>query len=433
MLWDRYGLPLSTSSEAARDAYVAGVDQLLGAQAGALSSFEHAITADPLFALAHAARARVKQLANEPEEARASATTAVELASEATPREQVHTRIFEALVNGRGAQALSLTRQQLDAHPLDAVALSPSVGVFGLFGFSGRSGREPELVQLLAPLASHYGDDWWFLSAQAFALIENGQAVAGQRLVERSLDLNRDNANAAHIYAHALYETGQDQAAAEFLQNWLPGYAPEGQMHCHLWWHMAMVEMLEHDHEAMWKSYLENCWPDVSVSPPINVVTDGVSLLWRAELAGITVSAARWRRMREYLQAQFPKPGIFVDVHLAFCLAALEDWDALSVFIDDLERADVEQRLAAGPVVPIIARAAAAFRQGLHAEVVALLQPVLDEVVRIGGSRAQRDLVLNTLIAAGLRDGQRELAVRLARARGGRGRLIAVAGAEGLV
>jgi hypothetical protein len=59
MLTDRYELPLSTASWAARDAYVQGCEAKLTMYPGALEGFERAIAADPGFALAHAARAHV--------------------------------------------------------------------------------------------------------------------------------------------------------------------------------------------------------------------------------------------------------------------------------------------------------------------------------------------------------------------------------------
>jgi hypothetical protein len=47
MLTDRYGLSVSTSSQAARDAYVVGVDCLLAATAGYREHLGRAIEADP--------------------------------------------------------------------------------------------------------------------------------------------------------------------------------------------------------------------------------------------------------------------------------------------------------------------------------------------------------------------------------------------------
>ena len=59
MLTDRYELPLSTASSAARDAYVEGCAAMLTTYPGAIERFDRAIAADPGFALAHAARAHV--------------------------------------------------------------------------------------------------------------------------------------------------------------------------------------------------------------------------------------------------------------------------------------------------------------------------------------------------------------------------------------
>src|SRR5260370_681406 len=57
MLTDRYELPLSTGSSAARDAYLQGCEAKLTMYPGAVEGFDRAIAADPGFALAHAARA----------------------------------------------------------------------------------------------------------------------------------------------------------------------------------------------------------------------------------------------------------------------------------------------------------------------------------------------------------------------------------------
>ena len=54
MLTDRFGLTLSTTSVAARDAYIEGVDLLLTVYPGAATAFDRAIAADPGFALAYA-------------------------------------------------------------------------------------------------------------------------------------------------------------------------------------------------------------------------------------------------------------------------------------------------------------------------------------------------------------------------------------------
>ena len=66
--------------------------------------------------------------------------------------------------------------------------------------------------------------------------------------------------------------------------------------------------------------------------------------------------------------------------------------------------------LAAGPVVPAICRAALAFIEEDYAGCVRLLEPLANEVVRIGGSGAQREVVQDTLLIALMRSGQPEKA-----------------------
>ncbi|MBV9564786.1 MAG: tetratricopeptide repeat protein, partial [Bradyrhizobium sp.] len=62
-------------------------------------------------------------------------------------------------------------------------------------------------------------------------------------------------------------------------------------------------------------------------------------------------------------------------------------------------------KLAAGPVVPVIYRAMNAFASGDHATCVRLMEPVLADIVRIGGSHAQREIVEDTFIVALIRSG----------------------------
>ena len=72
MLTDRYGLLLSTTSAAAQDAYIEGCEAKLTMYPGAIEAFDRAIAADPLFALAHAAKAHALLECGDPAAARAS-------------------------------------------------------------------------------------------------------------------------------------------------------------------------------------------------------------------------------------------------------------------------------------------------------------------------------------------------------------------------
>lgn len=76
MLADRYDLALSTSSDAARDAYVEGCDLLLTAFPGTDPALDRAIATDRAFALAHAVKASAQQMGGDLALAKESLATA---------------------------------------------------------------------------------------------------------------------------------------------------------------------------------------------------------------------------------------------------------------------------------------------------------------------------------------------------------------------
>src|SRR4051794_3461846 len=98
---DQYNLPLTTDSEIAAVAYREGIDCILSAWIGADEALDRAIAADPDFAVAYIARARVHALYAQATEARAAALRARELVTRATKRERQHVEVLAAAVEGR--------------------------------------------------------------------------------------------------------------------------------------------------------------------------------------------------------------------------------------------------------------------------------------------------------------------------------------------
>src|SRR3979490_826407 len=115
---DRYGLPLATDQAAAAEAYRDGIDRLLSAWPGAAEAFERAIAADPDFALAHIARARIHSFYQQSEGARQEATIARELASRrGAERERSHVETLALAVEGQLAAALTAALKHLETWP----------------------------------------------------------------------------------------------------------------------------------------------------------------------------------------------------------------------------------------------------------------------------------------------------------------------------
>lgn len=407
MFADRYGLSLSTSSPAARDAYVEGADCVLSAVAGPEAHFRRALEADANFALAHAGLARALFLAAQAPQARIAAARARELATRATQREQSHVNAIALAIEGKAPDALAATREHIALYPRDAMVLAPATGVFGLVGFSGRQQREEELLELLRGLAPHYGADWWFLSMLAFAACECGRLDEAWDLIEHSLAANPRNAHGAHIRVHVLYEKGEPERASGYLDGWMPGFAKEGLLHCHLSWHVALLALELGKIERAWEVYRADIHPGGAWGPPINVATDSAAFLWRCELTGQPRRPELWREVHEFAGKSFPKARLaFADVHRAVACAATGDCAGLNKLVSELRGSVASGKQPAGQVVATLAEAFGAFAKSDWDCAIALFEQALPETVRIGGSRAQRDLVEHTMVAAYLKAGR---------------------------
>ena len=321
---DRYGLPLTTSSHHAVDAYVEGVDRLLSAQPGADRCLRMALDADPGFAMAHIGLARVLQLRMEAAEARSEATRARTLARNVTPREKGHIETIGRAIEGDAAGA----RRGVDAHcadfPRDAMVLQLNFGAFGLISFAGKRDHDDEMLQLFSRYVDAYGDDWWFRFAWGWAHTEAGRIAEGRRLMDQAMALNARNANAAHGIAHVFYEEGDPAGGIAFLRRWLPTYERGASLHCHLTWHLALAELVRGDLAGARAAFEEGIRARVAtLAPPTNVVTDSASLLWRLVLDGERVDPADWTEVATFAEERFPGTAPhFHELHCCMSWAA---------------------------------------------------------------------------------------------------------------
>ena len=122
--------------------------------------------------------------------------------------------------------------------------------------------------------------------------------------------------------------------------------------------------------------------------------------------------------MHDFANCALPSAGVaFSDMHIALAQAVAGNDAALAIRarqMDELARAG---RYPSGAFVPAVSRAFIAFERRDFSAAIDTLEPIADELERIGGSRAQLDLVEFTLLKAYLNadrldDARRRLSVR---------------------
>jgi tetratricopeptide (TPR) repeat protein len=433
MLADRYDLPVSTASAPARDAYVQGYDLALTLYPGAVEAFDRALAADPGLALAHAGKAQVLMREGNAAAARAALAAAKDLSAAVSAREAGHIRFFDLAFSGQTDAAIDALYAHLPQWPRDALMIATAANPNGVIGGSGRIGQKQRIAALLDSLAQHYGDDYWFLSYHAIALSEDGRIEAARPKIERSVMLNRKNAHAAHGIAHVCYESGDADTGRDFLSSWLATYPRDGGFHGHLSWHLALFELGAGNWTAAQRLFRERIAFDQHSGGPQQKMTDGAALLWRSELAGHPRDIAAWRALYDYGAGALPRPGAgLADLHVILTHAVMSDDVALDARTRQMEELAREGRYPSGSYLPELARGFVAFERGDYPAAIAVLAPLARQSERIGGSRAQHDVIEFTLLKAYLGADRLEEARQLLKTRRPGASGIPVAGAAAL-
>jgi tetratricopeptide (TPR) repeat protein len=411
MAADRYGFTLSTASEAAREAYVQGRDLALTLYPGAQEAFDRALAADPGFALAQAGKAQVFMRTGNGAAARAAITAAKDLASGLPPREASHIAFYDLASSGQTDKAIAVAEEHLAAWPRDAMVLATAGNPNGVIGGSGRIGQKHRIAMLMDSLAPHYGDDFWFLAYHALALAEDGQLAAARPKIERSVALNPNNAHATHGYAHVCYESGDGETGRAYLASWLPTYPRNGSFHGHLSWHLSLCELQAGNWEAASRLYHDAIALDRHSGGPQQKMSDGAAYLWRSELAGRPRDVAAWRAIHDYARDALPRPGSgLADLHVILAQAVMGDDAGIEARARQMEEMAGAGRYPSGSYLPTLARGFRAFERGDFAAAIDAFAPLSGQNERIGGSRAQHDLIEFTLLKACLNAGRPEQA-----------------------
>jgi tetratricopeptide (TPR) repeat protein len=248
----------------------------------------------------------------------------------------------------------------------------------------------------------------------AMALSEDGQLAVARAKIEQSLAANPNNAHGAHGFAHVCYESGELDAARTFLSTWLTAYPREGFFYGHLNWHLSLCEIQAGEWAKALRLYRDAIALDRHSGGPQQKISDGAAFLWRSELAGHPRDAAAWRTLYDYANGALPRPGNgLADLHVILTQAVMGDDAVLDARARQMKELAQDGRYPSGSYLPALTRAFAAFEHGDFSGAIEALAPLARENERIGGSRAQHDLIEFTLLKAYINADRLEEARRL--------------------
>jgi tetratricopeptide (TPR) repeat protein len=412
-----FALPLSTQSTAAIDAYRESIARWRSYELGAFDSIDRAIAADEGFALAYSVRAFLNRAQGAMDAAKADAAQARTLGASANRWERGAIACIATIVAAENDRALEMLRAHLAEFPNDDLSVYIWYVFAGLQGW--REDRYAYAHALLTTLPAHYEEEWWFLDALSYLCHEMDRLSESREYAERALAKHPRDAGASHSLSHVFYETNDHRSGIAFLTDWIPGYALQAPLFGHLAWHLGLFELAAGHYTRVLDVYDRYIAPSVLHSRL--ALADTASLLWRLQIYGGTDRALPWQSVRETADRLAALPGYaFADVHAAMAYGAAGDEAAMQRLIAGLTTLDAQGHPLAGRVTLPIVRGLHAFSHGAYDETVRQLAPIMGEVVRIGGSHAQREVIEDTLLQAYLRTEQFDAAEALLRTRLGR-------------
>jgi len=403
---DNYNLDISCASEAALQAYLAGLEVAKGFDAPGIDELQQATVHDEGFALAHAALARQLQIHGFASEAQEHSAKSVALKTSTTPREQSAIDVAAASASF-SPEALSMARSHIDVYPQDIFVLSYVVGPFGLLAFSGAHDWRSQSLALLQETKTAYpDDDWWHLTARAFAGAEIGELKQARADGELAWSLS-ETGNCAHSLAHLHFEAGALDEGAAFINDWKVTHGDTSDMRHHLLWHLVLLgREAGADAGELMDLYKRELDADISDPMPLTTFSDNAALLWRCKLSGIEVPNKLGKDLVRYADKHYPHCGFaFADIHRVMSVAILNDPEQRQALLDELRRLSEEQGTELARCMLQFAQGFYAFADADYAAAVTLLQPVLPGSVLLGGSNPQRRIVEETFLAASARAG----------------------------
>ncbi|MDH4118162.1 MAG: hypothetical protein OEX04_12960 [Acidimicrobiia bacterium] len=397
MLVDRHGFRLGTEVAEAADAYNAGLDRFLALSGGADTLLEQATRVDPDFGLAWATLAAWRHFGGDHEAARTALSHATGAAM--SPREQSYVGLLSTAFLASVSPALDAAGTHLERYPQDVLAFE-QVMLASHFGGGGLEDRRRAL-SMFAAARGEVVDDWAFLGVSAFVHQEAGLFDEAERLGRRSLSLRPDNADAMHSVAHVHYERGAHEEGSSELDSWMGLHDDHGPFHIHFTWHLALHDLGLGEWERSLDRYRATISP--TVGGP-GTMSDAPTLLWRLMLRGFDPSRLPWDELVEVAGPMAATPTFrYGDWHVAFALAGGRSDAGLAELEAALtERGDGRPQ---APTMVRVVRGIRAYANGEFESAAQLLDVPDDDIPFLGGSRAQREVVEDTVIDAMVKAG----------------------------
>ncbi|MBY0613689.1 MAG: tetratricopeptide repeat protein [Beijerinckiaceae bacterium] len=322
-----------------------------------------------------------------------------------TRREGYYVRAAMLASHGQWTRALELIELVVSETPEDSLAAKLSHGLRFMIGDS--KGMRRSIESVVSRIGSDHPYLGYMYGCQSFVLEEAGEYVAAERVGRKAMMLAPQDAWGLHAVSHVYEMTGNAAAGIQWLETRKASYAHCNNFSYHLFWHLALYRLELGDTAGVLDLYDEQI-RNVE-SDDFRDIANAASLLTRLELDGVNVGR-RWDEIADIAERRVADGSlVFADLHYLLALiGAGRDQAAhlLSAHLGTDGERSVEQGRVAAAVGAGMSDALLAFKNMQFGEAAETMTRLRPDLLRIGGSHAQRDVFEQIRLEAVIRSGQ---------------------------
>ncbi|CAA2975971.1 tetratricopeptide repeat 38 [Olea europaea subsp. europaea] len=423
-------IDLNTSSDVAAKEYDASLTQLCGwyedqSLGGLEGSVERMLRADNDFVLGRAFELELnlmgglnaprldKDLAGKLEDFN---KLVERKRSSISDQEALHAQVVNLWATSQLKQAGKVLEKLATLYPEDVSAVKMAQDTYFFLGQS--MAMRNSVASCLARLRELNGDEksprnplqGYVHGMFAFALEESNQYPQAELQALKALALIPRDTWAIHNYAHCLEMQAKSTEGLKWMLGRQPDWEPCQSLACHQYWHTALFHINNNNFDEavalLDNEVLTRCVQSCSSLD----LHDAASMVYRMELVDLfgktkgegAKLSDRWSGVYGMCKPHKGDHLIgFNDAHYMMSYLGMADMDTARELIESID--ETPSLNEGATVVKPLLEAMYQFKLGAYDKCVDLLEPIRHEIVKIGGSHAQRDVFEQLLLVAGLR------------------------------
>jgi tetratricopeptide (TPR) repeat protein len=318
-----------------------------------------------------------------------------------TSGEKVLLAALEHAAAGRLRQAAASLETHLETAPEDFLAAKIAHALRFMLG------DRAEMLRLTGDLVARAPTDGagygFLLGCHAFGLEECGHYPEAEDIGRNAVAREPADSWGLHAVSHVFEMTGRMDEGREWLSASRKTWLRCNNFSFHMAWHLALLHLETGDHGAVLAIYDEEIRP--VQTDDFRDMSNAVSMLWRLEQEGVDVGG-RWVGLYEIARRRRADTTyVFASLHYLLALIAVGDMTAAEELVEAIRqrRADGCDQARVAKYIGLPFAEALIRLPGQCARSGPCLTEMARRLQATGGSHAQRDVFMRSLMAVAIR------------------------------